>query len=353
MDIEGTIADIAFVKNVLFPYSARELRNFVSKNKTNPKVRQCLSDAALAEPAVQGDELVISRLLEWIEKDIKHPALKTLQGLIWRQGFEQNIFRAHLYPDVLPQWQIWQRQGLRLGIYSSGSIDAQNLFFEYSVEGDVRHFLEANFDLETGSKKDRTSYTMIAQKLQLSPSEILFLSDAPSELEAARAAGLQTALVAREISNELNPEPAALARLSDLQISKAPSNGFIEHSNIKHLLLLQFLSVPLVLSFFKFLSPPKVAALFAGALFVIFGSIGLFRTFRHGSLKKNLLFWLFAVHVFIISLPMMLVRLANWSAEFSSLTIWGLPAPAFHGLSSVLYLIIFAALGFRYWRTKP
>lgn len=202
MDIEGTISDIHFVKEVLFPYSASELRNFVASHKTNAKVRACLADAAKAAQSLSasGDEAAILQLLDWIKNDVKHPALKTLQGLIWQKGFQDGVFRSHLYEDVVTQWPVWQKQGLRLGIYSSGSVDAQKLFFEYSIAGNVLPFLEAHFDLATGPKKERASYSAICDQLHLAPKQILFLSDIEAELDAASAAGLQTALVAREAS---------------------------------------------------------------------------------------------------------------------------------------------------------
>jgi enolase-phosphatase E1 len=192
MDVEGTTSDIAFVKEVLFPYSAREMRNFVSQKRTNPVVRDCL-----AQTGTRSDDAAIEQLLQWIREDNKHPALKTLQGLIWERGFKEKAFKAHVYPEVLQVWQDWREKGLRLGIYSSGSITAQKLFFAHTEAGDLSMWLEANFDLSTGGKREATSYEKIAQALQLKPHEILFLSDVVEELDAAAAAGLKTVHVLR------------------------------------------------------------------------------------------------------------------------------------------------------------
>src|SRR5688572_26639630 len=120
MDIEGTTSDISFVKEVLFPYSAREMRNFISTKRTNPTVRECLKQTGAAD-----DDGAVEQLLTWIREDVKHPALKTLQGMIWEKGFKDDAFKAHLYPEVEGCWQNWRAQGLRLGIYSSGSVAAQ------------------------------------------------------------------------------------------------------------------------------------------------------------------------------------------------------------------------------------
>jgi len=213
MDIEGTVSDINFVRNVLFPYSAKEMRNFVSRNKTNPTVRECLQQTGAAD-----DESAIQQLLAWIASDTKHPALKTMQGLIWREGYESGAFRAHLYPEVVPTWTRWTSQNLRLGIYSSGSLTAQHLFFQYSEMGDVRTYLQAYFDLSTGAKRETESYKKIAAKLDLPPGQILFLSDIEEELDAAKIAGFSTALIVRG-RDSIQSKHVQYHQLSDVQIN--------------------------------------------------------------------------------------------------------------------------------------
>lgn len=196
-DIEGTTSDIAFVKNVLFPYSAREMRNFISTHRHQPAVQSALKDTGAAN-----ENAAITQLLEWIEKDVKHPALKTLQGLIWKKGYETGAYRAHMYSDVEPALKSWKQSGLKLGVYSSGSIAAQKLFFKHSVNGDLLDLFSDHFDLEVGSKKDVKSYSLIFKRLKeqgavQSPEQILFLSDVPEELDAAKECGFQTAQLVR------------------------------------------------------------------------------------------------------------------------------------------------------------
>lgn len=206
MDIEGTTSDIAFVKNVLFPYSAREMRNFISSNKNNSEVRACLK-----ETGCHSDDAAIDQLLTWIREDVKHPALKTLQGKIWEKGFKANVYKAHLYDDVLDAWQKWKAEGLRLGIYSSGSAKAQHLFFEYNEKGNLLSYLENFFDLEAGGKREVASYRKISEKLNLPSDQIVFLSDIVEELDAAREAGLKTVHIVRPGTAEQSRHPAARA----------------------------------------------------------------------------------------------------------------------------------------------
>ena len=211
LDIEGTISELFFVRQVLFPYSAERLRTYVSQHYNNPAVRNCLKQTEMPN-----DEAAIEKLLEWIANDVKHPALKTLQGLIWREGYEADAFRAHLYDDVVPEWRKWRSEGRDLGIYSSGSKTAQDLFFRYSIAGDVREYLSAHFDLSTGPKRDPESYREIASNVGYSPSEILFLSDIVEELDAAHAAGFMTALIVRNGPPQKEGAHRAFSSLAEL-----------------------------------------------------------------------------------------------------------------------------------------
>lgn len=202
MDIEGTTTSTSFVHETLFPYSARRLGSFLKEKKGESAVNAILSRVAetiLSESKggshsakkMNVDECEAA-LQKWIREDRKHPALKELQGLIWREGYESGAYKGHVYPDVLPNWKKWKAAGLVLGIYSSGSVDAQKQIFGYSEAGDLTGYLSNYFDTRVGAKKENASYARIASELALAPSDILFLSDVPAELDAAREAGMKT-----------------------------------------------------------------------------------------------------------------------------------------------------------------
>jgi len=63
-------------------------------------------------------------------------------------------------------------------------------------------FLGAHFDTTTGLKNAPGSYLLIAKTIALEPPDILFISDVEKELDAARDAGMQTALCVRTVSTE-------------------------------------------------------------------------------------------------------------------------------------------------------
>ena len=73
--------------------------------------------------------------------------------------------RAHVYEDVLPALTSWQQHNLDVRIFSSGSVRAQHLFFEHTIEGDLQEFFRGHYDTTTGSKRDAASYQDIASQI--------------------------------------------------------------------------------------------------------------------------------------------------------------------------------------------
>jgi len=197
-DIEGTTSSIDFVRDVLFPYARQRLPAFVETHGDTPDVQHWLHEAAEEAGLVSATrQEIIDLLIGWIDTDRKSTALKALQGMIWKDGYASGEYRAHLYPEVAARLRRWKDEGKALYVYSSGSVAAQKLFFGYSEAGDLTPLFSGYFDTETGPKREAASYTRIAQAIGVAPSSILFLSDIAAELDAARAAGLRTMLLAR------------------------------------------------------------------------------------------------------------------------------------------------------------
>ncbi|MCY1039845.1 acireductone synthase [Corallococcus sp. bb12-1] len=197
-DVEGTTSSVAFVRDVLFPFARKHLAEYVALHGQQSTVRQCLSDARTlaGEPGLD-DVGTVALLHRWLHEDRKATPLKTLQGLIWAEGYARGELKGHVYADAARELRAWHGRGLRLYVYSSGSVAAQKLLFGYSIEGDLTPLLSGHFDTTTGPKQEAASYTKIAQALALSPGDILFLSDSVAELDAARQAGLRTACLDR------------------------------------------------------------------------------------------------------------------------------------------------------------
>lgn len=199
-DIEGTTSSISFVHEVLFPYAAEHMAKFVKKGVAdNQEIRDQLDVVARqsGQPPEDVDKLV-DVLLNWIAEDRKETSLKALQGMLWAQGYQQGAFKGHVYPDAADYITHWHDRGLRLYVYSSGSVEAQKLIFGFSEFGDLTPCFSGYFDTRIGAKKEPASYQNIIEELGVEPSTVLFLSDVDAELEAAEAVGIKTAWLVRE-----------------------------------------------------------------------------------------------------------------------------------------------------------
>ncbi|NLS28545.1 Enolase-phosphatase E1 [Sphingomonas sp. S2M10] len=188
LDIEGTTSSIAFVADVLFPYAAKHLADYVA---AHPEA------VAPILVEVPGDDKVAT-LHAWIAEDRKATPLKTLQGLIWEQGYADGTLQGHVYPDTPEALHRWYTAGVAIYIYSSGSIAAQKLIFGHSIAGDLTPLLSGYFDTTTGPKRNAESYAKISVAIDLNPEKILFVSDVQAEVDAARAAGLGALLIDRD-----------------------------------------------------------------------------------------------------------------------------------------------------------
>jgi enolase-phosphatase E1 len=187
------------VRDVLFPYADRRLADFVAANRDDAAVQRLLRDAAELNGTPALDEAQIVALLRhWIAEDRKATPLKTLQGLIWAEGYRGGALQGHVYDDAAVALRDWYAQGIALYVYSSGSIAAQKLLFGFSSAGDLTPLFSGYFDTTVGAKTDPASYRRIADEVRTRPGDILFLSDSVPELDAAGVAGMRTVCVQRD-----------------------------------------------------------------------------------------------------------------------------------------------------------
>lgn len=253
MDVEGTTTSLSFVKNVLFTYSEIKIIDFVKKIAENelPKInfkakfgnikdvltpqqakrysdtnkgffkkedfdnltmilnniKEDISNQSFINIAGVNLNNVYELLLNCIQNDIKYAPLKELQGYLWKYGYIKGDFKGHVYEDVPLAFKNWTDKGIKLGIYSSGSVLAQKLLFSYSEYGNLTTYIKEYFDLTTGVKKEKTSYEKIANYLNIEPNEILFLSDCSEELKSAREASFQVCQILRHNVKEQHKYP--------------------------------------------------------------------------------------------------------------------------------------------------
>lgn len=198
-DIEGTTSSISFVHDVLFPYAVEHLPGFIREHGDNPEVSEQLDLVAEESGADRNDAgALIETLQGWIREDRKATPLKALQGMVWEQGYQQGELKGHIYEDSAQYLQHWHDRGLRLYVYSSGSVKAQKLIFGFTTAGDFTPFFSGYFDTRIGGKKEPEAYLNILGELGVEARTVLFLSDVEAELKAAEAAGMETAWLIRD-----------------------------------------------------------------------------------------------------------------------------------------------------------
>ena len=197
-DIEGTTSSLSFVKDVLFPYARSHIGEFIHQYAGEPAVASLIEDVRKEASEPLSLDGVIQTLEQWIDTDKKITPLKTLQGLLWETGYQQGDFKGHIYLDAKQQLEQWHQQGIKLYVYSSGSVYAQKLLFGYTEYGDLNYLFNGYFDTRIGAKIEPESYRHIADTIKLPAREILFLSDVKPELDAAKAAEMQTIWLVRD-----------------------------------------------------------------------------------------------------------------------------------------------------------
>jgi enolase-phosphatase E1 len=206
LDIEGTTTPIAFVHDVLFTYARQHVGEFLVQhaNALTDDIallrEEHTRDAAggAQPPPLTGDPGTIATYVHWlIDRDRKSTGLKSLQGKIWREGYTSGTLKAQVFSDVRPAFERWHKAGLRISIFSSGSALAQQLLFAHTETGDLTTLITDYFDTNIGAKGDAESYRRIANKMNLLPVQVLFISDVVTELEAATDAGMKTRLSIR------------------------------------------------------------------------------------------------------------------------------------------------------------
>ena len=199
-DIEGTTTEVSFVYDILFPYFRAHMDQW--KTVDSAPMNDVLEQTrvlVLEEQSINltSKEALFEQLRQWSIEDRKVTPLKTFQGMVWEQGFKSGAIKGHMYPDVKPALERWTAMGMKLAIFSSGSIAAQKQLFGFSTEGDLTPYFSAYFDTTTGMKRDEQTYQLIVQQVNAPADNVLFLSDIHQELEAAHAAGLRTLQLVR------------------------------------------------------------------------------------------------------------------------------------------------------------
>ncbi|RWS29568.1 enolase-phosphatase E1-like protein [Leptotrombidium deliense] len=235
LDIEGTITAIDFVRITLFSFVRENLEEYLQNYWLNDEMKadiRLLRDEAIAmkknnvdiplivDELANDDEIkasIVKNVLWQMDRNLKSTSLKQLQGHIWRVGFENGLLKGHFFDDVLtmlPQWK--HSLGITFYIYSSGSVESQKLLMAHTVSGELQSVSAVSvrleyrgksyFDTKVGAKIDSQSYANILNEIQLNGDDVLFMTDIPTEADAASKCGINCILVVREGNAPLDEE---------------------------------------------------------------------------------------------------------------------------------------------------
>jgi enolase-phosphatase E1 len=231
VDIEGTLTPTAEVHVVLYDYARPRLGPWIDAHPTDPVVTGATAEiralAGLAADAGTGE--VVAVLHRWMDEDRKAGPLKALQGEIWAHGYAAGDLRTRLFPDVAPALRTWHAAGLRLAVFSSGSVAGQVAAFSRTSDGAITDLFTRHFDTaNAGPKREPASYRSMTAALASPSDAIVFLSDIPAELDGAAAAGWRTVGLARPgepfAGADFGPHPT-VAGFTDLAIEPVPASA--------------------------------------------------------------------------------------------------------------------------------
>ncbi|WP_172387585.1 acireductone synthase [Streptomyces sp. MNP-20] len=199
LDIEGTTSATGFVVDVMYPYARERFGALLAERSHEAVVARAVAQVReeIGEPGA--DAARIEKVLgAWVDEDRKATPLKALQGVVWAEGFARGDLVAPFFADVVPRLRSWYAAGIRLYVYSSGSVAAQRAWFTYSAHGSLTGLVSGWYDTENaGPKQDPGSYRAITAAVGVPPGHTVFLSDRLGELDAAREAGWRTVGVRR------------------------------------------------------------------------------------------------------------------------------------------------------------
>lgn len=213
LDIEGTTTSISFVADVLFPWIRKNLASHLTATFSSDHTQEVfkglqienqqdlMSDSTTPRMDAKKVDSVLEYIIWLMDRDRKSTPLKKLQGKMFERAYQTGEIKGHLYDDVFPAFKEWKRQGVSIYIYSSGSVQAQKLLFQYSECGDLlTDFIRGHFDtVFPGSKLISESYVKIASNVlsQTKRIDMIFVTDNVKEAEAANEIGLRVYVACR------------------------------------------------------------------------------------------------------------------------------------------------------------
>ena len=103
-----------------------------------------------------------------------------------------------------------------------------------------------------------------------------------------------------------------------------------------------------VIVFFKFIPDRQTAALIAGMGFIFLPGLFLFLELRAAQ-KSKIHIMALCLFLVVSALPIFLLRVIYWGENFSTLTLFGIPATNLHQISNFIFLVVMISCFYNSW----
>lgn len=115
---------------------------------------------------------------------------------------------------------------------------------------------------------------------------------------------------------------------------------------------LQLILIPVVLFLFQTNPDRKMAATQAGVLFVGVPLLMVLREVLKMKSKEKIWFLGHLQFLMLFAIPILGLRLLNWNADFSSLSVLGVSGPSLHRWSNLSFMLMMASNLWTWYRSK-
>ena len=117
----------------------------------------------------------------------------------------------------------------------------------------------------------------------------------------------------------------------------------MKRGDLVFILLLELFAIVVAGASFALIESKLIAGFVAGAYFVGFAVVSLRRILRWPRRTRALCLYPMLIHLFGISLPLLIARAKHADEGFTELRVFGLSGPEFHRLSTTVFAVLIAA----------
>jgi enolase-phosphatase E1 len=192
-DLMGTIMPLDFLKTRA-EYNKSKVADFMANLPAESRelIERLQDEFETTDPLVLFDKIQE-------QTDVRNfkPDYMLFGEVLATAGYLSGELVPHVFEDVPKAFDIWQKNGEGIYIFSAGSAGEQEIMLQNSTQGDISGFVNGYYGTKMGSKEELETYRKIAGDIGENPSEFRFFSDNMKELNAADGATMDAILTVR------------------------------------------------------------------------------------------------------------------------------------------------------------